>query len=536
MVRSQTAPAANAPDYVFHPVRYTRQASRRYNRGQTRIQDLLLDAYLALLTLGTVGLLVAGMVLALREQVVQRWNTPDGAGAGSLLEVHWALPPGVVPTALVFTALAAAGTVARRMGPASVERAAAYWWLGLPVDRRPLVVGPLLRRLLLAGLGGAVLYLPFGFVTQLKAPLAGQFLGAAVCGLSAVSMVLSAALRQESRTRFFRGPLPTLALAALLSVLPGWALSEWAVPGSAPAAAPGTAGPPDPAALVPAAAALAAAVVLWLVVSPRLNQISGSELSRGGAVSGHVGASLYLMDTNELGRALASTPRGGPSFLAGRWYARGGRTPFTALLRADVTAFLRTPGLWGRPVLLLVLCLGVLAAVPLPAAAQLGVVGLTVCAAVPPPGALARRTAITPGLDALLPIPPAAVRLSRLALPSASLMLWSAALSSGLVLLGAGSPELIALGALAGVGFGAAAVRGAYRPLPDWTAPPTETVFGPVPSSQMGSLGQGLDTTLLAVSPLLLGLFLGSVPPLLLALEAVFSIACVLIVAFSNPK
>ena len=105
-----------------------------------------------------------------------------------------------------------------------------------------------------------------------------------------------------------------------------------------------------------------------------------------------------------------------------------------------------------------------------------------------------------------------------------------------LVLLGAGDPSLIALGALAGVGFGASAVQGAYRVQPDWSLPPKDTTFGPMPSAQAGAMIRGFDTTLLALVPLLLGLFLGYVPGVLLLAQAGFSAVCLLVVMYSSPK
>ena len=136
----------------------------------------------------------------------------------------------------------------------------------------------------------------------------------------------------------------------------------------------------------------------------------------------------------------------------------------------------------------------------------------------------------------LLPLSPATVRLSRMTLPAVVLALWTAVFCAALVLLGAGEPSLIVLGALAGVGFGASAVRGAYRVQPDWTIPPKDTPFGPMPSAQAGSMVRGLDTTLLALVPLLLGLFLGYVPGVLLLTQAAFSAVCVLVLMFSSPR
>ncbi|MBO0895336.1 hypothetical protein [Arthrobacter sunyaminii] len=168
-----------------------------------------------------------------------------------------------------------------------------------------------------------------------------------------------------------------------------------------------------------------------------------------------------------------------------------------------------------------------------PPLVQLGMIAAAVFAAVPALGAVAQRTAIMPSLDMLLPLSVCVVKLSRMALPASALALWTAVLCAVLVLLGVGDPSMIALGALAGVRFGASAVRGAYRIQPDWTAPPIDTPFGPMPSAQAGSMVRSPDTTLLALVPLLLELFLGYVPGLLLLAQAGFSAVCVLVVMYS---
>ncbi|MBO0895308.1 DUF6297 family protein [Arthrobacter sunyaminii] len=524
---------------VFDPVRFTRQASRAYTRGRRRIRDVFVDVYTALLTAGTIGALAAGLVLALREQVALAWSA-DSAGRTLVDPPSFSLPDGAAPTVLLFAALAAIMVVARKLGPAAVSGPEGYWWLSLPLDRRRMVSGRLIRRLVLVWAGASVLYLPFGFITDLAASVRGQFGAAAAFGLAAVCAVLLALLQQvgagpatpggpatatpagASRTarglarRMVSGQLPGLLLLAVLSFVPRQAAAGlWG----------------------PALVTLAAAVALWLVGRPRLGDIPGRDLIRGGAVSGHAGAAVYLMDPNEVARALSADYGVVVSARAGRWYAKGGRTPFGALLRADTAAFLRTPGLWVRPVLLLSLCMTLLLTggrQPVPV--QLALIAATVFAVVPALGAVARRTAIMPGLDLLLPLSLSMVRLSRTALPAAALALWSALSCAVLVLLGAGSPELIALGALAGVGFGASAVRGAYRVQPDWTAPPVDTVFGPVPTAQTGAMIRGLDTTLLALVPLLLGLFLGYAPGVLLLAQTGFSAVCLLMVMYSNPK
>lgn len=512
-----TTEAVQAPP--FNPVRYTRQASRAFSRSRTRFRDVFVDVYTAVLALGTIAALAVGLVLALRDQVAQAWNV--GSGRTLVAPPSFSLPDGAAAAVLVFAALAAVMVIARKLGPAAVSGPEGYWWLGLPLERRPMVAGRLVQRLLLVWAGTAVLYLPFGFVMDLETSVRGQVLAAVTFGVGAVCAVLLAAWQQarpapQSAAKRRRGMLPGLLVLALLSLgTVRVAAGSWAL----------------------ALTVLSVTGVLGLLVFSRLDRIPGRELIRGGAVSGHTGAAVYLMDLNEVGRALSAEPDGVASDRAARWYARGGRTAFGALLRADTAAFLRTRGLWNRPVLVLaVFVVVLLAGGAQPPLLQLGMIAVAVFAAVPAMGAVARRTAIMPGLDMLLPLSVSVVKLSRMALPAVALALWTVVLCAVLVLLGAGDPSLIALGALAGVGFGASAVRGAYRVQPDWSLPPKDTPFGPMPSAQAGSMLRGFDTTLLALVPLQLGLFLGYVPGVLLLAQAGFSAACVLVVMYSRAR
>ena len=57
-----------------------------------------------------------------------------------------------------------------------------------------------------------------------------------------------------------------------------------------------------------------------------------------------------------------------------------------------------------------------------------------------------------------------------------------------------------------------------------------------MPSAQPGSMVRGFDTTLLALVPLLLALFLGHVPAALLLAQAGFSVVCVLVVMYSSLR
>ena len=181
--------AVEAAPAAFNPVQFTRQASRTFVRTRTRFRDVFIDVYTAVLAVGTIGALATGLVLALRGQVAQAWSAGP-AGRTLVAPPSFSLPDGAAAAVLVFAALTSVTVMARKLGPASVSAAEGYWWLGLPLDRRPMVTGRLVRRLVLVCAGAAVLYLPFGLVTDLETGVQGQLLAAGVFGLAAVCAVL----------------------------------------------------------------------------------------------------------------------------------------------------------------------------------------------------------------------------------------------------------------------------------------------------------------------------------------------------------
>ncbi|WP_146068478.1 hypothetical protein [Arthrobacter sp. 9E18] len=64
-------PSFSQAPAAFDPVHYTRQASRAFNRGRTRLRDTFVDVYTAVLSLGAIGAFATGLVMALCEQVAQ---------------------------------------------------------------------------------------------------------------------------------------------------------------------------------------------------------------------------------------------------------------------------------------------------------------------------------------------------------------------------------------------------------------------------------------------------------------------------------
>ncbi len=492
------SPAAG-PGLAREIVGFTRGTARRHNRSRSSLRDVILDVYSTVLAVGCVAAIAVSFVLALRDEISGR-----GVTERSLVDAQWqVLPAELLWVLLTYAGLASLAVLARRLGPVTASPAEAAWWLPLPLDRRPLVLPSFLRRTLATGLAAAVAYLPFSALTALDRPAAGHLLAAATFGAMAIVAVAGAAAlqltpqRQQRRRR-------ALLLAGLLpgAVLPFLAPAVWPLP-----------------------AALAAAAGVLACVAPRAGSVPGADLMRGGAVSGHVHASVFFLEANELHRALAVEPTGSRQR---RWgaglNARPVRGPFHALVRADVVAFFRLRPPLAGPLLWLATCVGVVLIHPsLPALLQIAVMVIAGCATAAGTGKVIRRTALIPELDALVSLAPWLVRLSRLVMPALALAFWMGGLTGILAALGAAGPLLAALGVAAGAGMGAGTLRAATRPSTDWTRPPVETPFGPVPRDQLSTLLRGTDLTVLVMVPVMLALYLGTVHPWLLVAQVALS-------------
>lgn len=501
------AEASSPIDAAQEIVRFTRRSARRYNRARTSLPDLFVDVYVSVLALGCAVALAVSFVLALRDEF-EKPTTIDG---GLIADPVVSLPTQALEVLLTFAALAVVVVLARRLGPLAVGGPESTWWLSLPLDRRPMVWGPYLRRTALAGLGAALAYAPFSILTALERDPLTHASAAATFGAAVAAVLGIAGLIQGSPRAV------GLKVIAAVIVVAGALV----------------------AALVPsvwtAVSVLVLAVLLVALVSPRAGLVPGAELTRAGAVSGHVGASLYFMDSNELLRAVRAESRTAHR-RGSRFYARPARRPFAALLRADVVAFLRLHPIPTTAALWLVACAAVMMVDGgLPVFAQLAVLAVAGCAASSGFGAVARRAALVPELDGLVPVNATLVRTSRAFMPAVVMTVWMVLLGAVLVILGAAGPMLLLVAGLAGIGMGAGAVRGATRPSTDWSAPPVETPFGPVPRAQLASLLRGVDVTVLSLMPVLLTLYLGAVALPVLLVQAAISGVVFLVVAMTNP-
>lgn len=492
--------------------RFTAHVARR--RAGAGIGEVLGDVYYAVL-MSAVGIGVALGVAGHLRTVLP--HVPDAA-----------LPTGIsLPTVVAVFAVVVAGAVlsiGARLGPVGAGGAEATWWLTTPVDRRGLLRPTSLRLPLVAGLvGGAVVALLDGGL------LADHGVGHVVrVGLTAAlvcaALVLAAGHLQSRgvprRTTAVAGDLlialaPVLALGAALL---GWRLSAL----------------PD----VPwwALAVLAVAVGAlgwWLDV--RLGRIRGRDLRESGSVASQAAGAVVSLDSRELGRALTdSAARPRRRRVRRMRLARG---PVTALVVADLTVLLRSPR---HLVQLVVSALVPVVVVITPQlAGPLGVVlALLISGYV---GMLAtgegsRRAEMSPAVDRVLPLSAQQVRRVRLVVPGAVMLLWSAVAFTAVGLWEGDLGPWLLLGAVSAPVWGAAAVRAAYRPSPNWEGPLVATPMGALPGGVAAVLSRGPDVALIGMVPVIISVVLGTVLPTLLLVQAGLSAVALLLGSSTSTK
>jgi hypothetical protein len=435
-----------------------------------------------------------------------------------------------VRTALaVLLLLAAAGgfLLLLRLGPVSANPAQGFWWLSLPVDRRRALAGPATRKMLKCAVVAGLGFLPVAALTGPAGGLGSVLLGGAVAAASGALTFLIAAAVQAAGLKPTASRISMVVIAAGLLLLlfpllfagvpvevPGHVLLL--LPSGWPLATAQGAVWPLPAAL---AGLLAGLCAVYL----QLRRLGVSELIGSGNVTGHAAGALYFGDFRELGAAL-QTPE------ITRRFPRLSARPtsaFTALLRADAVAFLRSPR---NGLVLAMLALGPAALTCVTGVGSAIVVaGLLLIAgwtAASVSASVARLHARNPVLESLLPLTPGQATRAHAVVPAVCLTVWSLATFGILSLMGAGGPELLLLGVLAALGLAGASVRAAFRPIPDWTTPGSSKFSLMMPAGIETSFAQGPDTAVVAMLPVLIALISGGTPWWLFLLQAISSAFC----------
>jgi hypothetical protein len=449
-----------------------------------------------------IGLAVLGGWLAsVREQVVGR------------APVDGVLLPGSL-TAGVAVLVTVAGLLALldRLGPVSSSPAATAWLLPLPVDRRGLLRGELRKVAATCALVTAAVAAPVALAVADRPSLSGVAVPTLGSAATAAALVGGVAALQ---TRGIRNAVaPTAGLVAVLAAA-GAALLPAAPPLLRDLGGRLDGGLPAPGWTWPIAAGAAAAVLL-VVAERGLDRLGTGALRSLGATSGYAGASVISLDTRELGRALAPaaprTPR------RGRRFGRVGQ-PWQAVAAADLVLLGRSR--WQLGQLVVGAALTVLAArtegvggLPGVVVAALFLGWFLAAVAAGHPG---RHAQVTPALDRVLPLSPAALVVARGIAPA--LALTGVCVVSGLLIaVAAGEPAWTALALASVPAWTAAALRGAFRPELDWSGPVVSTPMGAVPAGVAATLVQGLDVALLGILPIAVALLVGADPTPALAL------------------
>lgn len=496
-----------------------RAAAVRSRRG---VVEAVSSAGYALVCVAVTVGLVVGTADAVRGVVTSPPGAQDAAGVLSL---------DVVRVMLWAVVGALSASLAARLGPVGVSDAGVRWWVPTAVDRAGLLVGSWWATLVSWTVGTSVAATLVAAVTGV--PVRAGALGS-VALLGAASGALLVATVGVLQARGLAGAVRRAAdgLVALVPVLGALTIvvgtGRWSDAGG-----DGTVAPASSARVWLAATVLVVAAVVVAVVWRRsLGRLSAAVLAGRAGTAQHAGAATLSLDTRELARALGRGRAGRTRRPSRR--LRVVRGPRTALLVAEALALARTPGLLlALPALA---CAGVVAQqVPaLRDGAGLVVVTAAVGLRAAQTGARGASEAdVAPVLDTLLPLGSRTTRMLRTVLPAAvSCVVLLVALAPAVLRAGAPPGTWVLLAALAGAGFGAAAVRGAYRRPPDWSAPLLATPAGALPTGAVTSALRGPDLALAVVVPLAVAIVVGTASWGLVVAQGAVAVGAVLVASW----
>ncbi|MBI9115531.1 DUF6297 family protein [Sanguibacter suaedae] len=471
-------------------VRSLRRELRAGAAGPRRtVGEILTDVTYAAVCVALAAVLLLGVAGAVRDALLTA--ATEGQPFAS----------GLVRTVLVASLATLTGWAALRLGPVSVPPHVAQWWLPLPVRRRGVLVPACLRAALVATVVCAVATVVV-VATTLDVVTTTSVLVALVTGaeVGSVTVSLAGLLQVGGRvpgglltaTEVLVGAVPAVGAVLLLlapRTMMGVDDAAWWTDAAWPA-------------LTVGAVVCAGLLALW---ASRLGRVGAATLTSASASVGHASGATLSLDTRELGRAM-SRERSGSRRSATSFSAVRG--PRTAVVASEGVDLLRDPGALARTVA--AGCAGLVAQqVPvLGGGPGLAVVLVTVGLCAAAVGARGARTAVVvPALDAVLPLGSRATRRARCVVPGLTATLAVSIMLSAHVV---GDAAWVLLTGSASVAFGAAAVRGAYRPLPDWSSPLLATPFGAVSSSAVSTLLRGPDLAVLCSLPSAVALVTGA--------------------------
>jgi len=495
------------------------------------LRSTLADTYTVALQVGIAFLLLLGGSGSLRD-ALRSGLASTGDGPGWLAQTSAVLTAVGLSAAVICFFLA----VWCRLGPVSLGTAPTTWWTPLPVPRgdllRPVVRNRAIGTALAGGLFTAwASSVAFGVAGELNSStvvggLAGGFaVGAGLAGIGYLLLVRPAvrsgvpALLRAGRVLDAIGVVLVVALAATAVV--GFSID---------AVHPRTV-------VVPAVVIAVGAVVAGLVWGAPAFRTAGDvpspALRRGASRLERLTSSILQFDVREMGRALSADGTGRVSRRRRFERVRG---PVSAIVAADVLLLQRQPRR--------LVTAGVLALLPFLLAAGtsahravlallLWLAGYAAATTLSEP---ARGLALVPAAARLFPLSASTIVRVRWIPVAVAMTVWGAVAyplavtTSGLLhgeAVGASWWSWALLGALAGPGFAAAALRGAVRPDPDLSGPVVATAMGGLPPGAAAATTTGPDLAVLVTVPVLLAVISRGAFDLLLAGQLLASAAAV---------
>lgn len=492
------------------------------SRTQGGLMELISEVYTSILGGLTLLTMAGALIVALRHNL--------GVGDESALLAS-AVAPGfhsvtlLQASATVLLTLAAALlSVEMTMGPVAMTLPQTAWWLGLPVRRRGFIQPGFLKSLLWPTIAAVVVVLPMA-LGMASSPTPGRLALSVLCGAGLAWLLygIAAWCQVTGSGAWLRKAMGAITLLAPLTLVATALYNNGA--GAAAITGHQTAWmeylPTSWPLLVADGATwplliVALALGLLVLVNANLERISTAALKKAAAAGAYAASSLLSMDATELSRSLGGGTATGSTkvrlklaFKGGTDLARSVKT----LAATHATMALRSPAVLLR-VLVLAAIPASLASVEFLGNAVLIAVALYLCAhfAATALGATARFSAGNPAVDMLMPLPAKTVRRVHFLVPGVFMTVWMPLCFGLLLALGVGSPALLALAFLAGPGLGAATLRAAFRPAPDWNMPAVASPTGPIPTGAIRSFLIGPDLTLIVLLPVLICLISGGVP------------------------
>src|SRR3954454_2576858 len=295
---ASTAVAAGAMDgRAVRRLTRNSAAQRAVTTWRTQLADAWSTAASVAIGLAVLG----GWLASVRQQIATRPPVSDTP-----------LPARVTLLVTLVVAVAAVVGLLDRLGPISVSPAAASWWLPPPADRRGLLRGDLARVVGLCALPTALVTAPLAMVWDDEPSVAS--VGAITLTSAATAAGLAGAVTLlQTRSRGGHLFSTAGAVAVTVSAVAAVAAVAATVPPLARAVGrPASIDVPS----IPSFAALgmaAVALVLVMAADHGLGRIRSGSLRTVGATSAHGSASVFSMDTRDLGRALAVPPKRAPA-------------------------------------------------------------------------------------------------------------------------------------------------------------------------------------------------------------------------------